>query len=162
MLKELVDLLTCRELDADELASTVAAIEGAADDPDLDWLDDPSSQELMQTAIVFKLNDFTAVGDKIDEVHELIGEFFADPPLPDYPLHEDGRHVLPDEYFVWLDQRLLERAGELGGYELLLLGQHYSEDLHCILVLRKDTPRVLELARELALIIERATQRVMA
>lgn len=161
MLKELVDLLTCRELDADELASTVAAIEGAADDPDLDWMDDPSAEELMQTAIVFNLHDFTAVGDKIDEVHELIGEFFADP-LPDYPLHEDGRHFLPDEYFVWLDQRLLQRAGEQGGYELLLLGQHYSEDLHAILVLRADTARILELARGLALVIERATQRVMA
>ncbi|KQZ56418.1 MULTISPECIES: hypothetical protein [unclassified Lysobacter] len=161
MLKELVDLLTSRELEPEELESTVAAIDDAADDPDLDWLYEPTSEELMQTAIIFKLNDFTAVGDKIDEVHERISDFFADP-LPDYPLHEGGRYFLPDEYFVWLDQQLIQRAKDNGGYELLLLGQHYSEELHAIAVLRADTAQILELATELALIIERATQRNLA
>lgn len=161
MLKELIDLLTARELEPEQLESTVDAIDGAADDPDLAWLDEPSTEELMQTAIVFQLVDFTAVGDKIDEVHELISDFFADP-LPDFPMHEDGRYFLPDEYFAWLDRQLIGRAGDNGGYELLLLGQHYSEELHAIAVLRADTPRILELATEHALIIERATQRHLA
>ncbi|SDW62735.1 hypothetical protein [Lysobacter enzymogenes] len=161
MLKELIDLLTAHELEPEQLESTVDAIEGAADDPDLAWLDEPSTEELMQTAIVFQLVDFTAVGDKIDEVHELISDFFADP-LPDFPMHEDGRYFLPDEYFAWLDRQLIGRAGDNGGYELLLLGQHYSEELHAIAVLRADTPRILELATEHALIIERATQRHLA
>ncbi|MET4728596.1 hypothetical protein ABIE09_002407 [Lysobacter enzymogenes] len=161
MLKELIDLLTAHELEPEQLESTVDAIDGAADDPDLAWLDEPSTEELMQTAIVFQLVDFTAVGDKIDEVHELISDFFADP-LPDFPMHEDGRYFLPDEYFAWLDRQLIGRAGDNGGYELLLLGQHYSEELHAIAVLRADTPRILELATEHALIIERATQRHLA
>lgn len=161
MLKELIDLLTAHELEPEQLESTIDAIDGAADDPDLAWLDEPSTEELMQTAIVFQLVDFTAVGDKIDEVHELISDFFADP-LPDFPMHEDGRYFLPDEYFAWLDRQLIGRAGDNGGYELLLLGQHYSEELHAIAVLRADTPRILELATEHALIIERATQRHLA
>jgi hypothetical protein len=161
MLKELVDLLTSRELDPAELESTVAAIDGAADDPDMDWLYEPTPEELTQTAIIFKLRDFIAVGDKIDEVHEQISDFFAEP-LPDYPLHEDGRYFLPDEYFLWLDQQLIQRAGDNGGYELLLLGQHYSEELHAVAVLRADAPRTLQLATELALTVERATERSLA
>lgn len=189
MLKELVDRLTCRELDPQGLASCVAALEGAAHDPELDWLDDPTPQELLQTALVFKLAEFTAVGDKIDEVHEQISDFFAEP-LPEYPLHADGGWFLPDEYFVWLDQRLIERhqaqraAGQIeqgqneqgqnehshsdespaqgGGYELLLLGEHFSDNLHAIVVLRADTSRVLEIATALALTIERATERRLA
>ncbi|MGN7918024.1 MULTISPECIES: hypothetical protein [Lysobacter] len=158
MLRELVDLLTCRELEPEELQSLVAAIDGAAEDPDLDWIVDPSPEELMQNALVFKLMDHIAVGDKIDEVHEQISDFFAEP-LADFPRHADGRWFLPDEYFAWLDPLLAERGVDGGGYELMLLEDTFSENLHALLVWRKDSARVLELATELALRIERSTQR---
>jgi len=158
MLKELIDLLTCRELDPEELASLVATIEGAADDPDLDWMDDPSPEELIQNAIVFKLVDHLAVGDKIDEVHEQISDFFAEP-LADFPRHANGRWYLPDEYFAWLDPLLAERGKDGGGYQLFLLDDSFSDQLNALLVWRKDAARVLELARELALSIEPSTQR---
>lgn len=158
MLKELVDLLTCRELDPDELASLVATIEGAADDPDLDWMDDPSPEELIQNALVFKLVNHLAVGDKIDEVHEQISDFFAEP-LADFPRHANGRWYLPDEYFAWLDPLLAERGKDGGGYQLFLLDDSFSDQLNALLVWRKDAARVLELARELALSIEPSTQR---
>lgn len=160
-LKELVDLLTSRELEPEQLESAVAAIEGAADDPDLDWMEDPSPEQLMQVAIRNRLTQFIAVGDKIDEIHEQISDLFADP-LPDYPLHEDGRHFRTDEYFVWLDRQLIQRAEDDEDYELLLLCNQYSDDLDAIPVLRSDTPRILQLATELALIVERATQRNLA
>ncbi|MGO1072167.1 hypothetical protein [Lysobacter sp. CA199] len=158
MLKELVDLLTCRELGPEELASLVAVIEGAADDPDLDWMEDPSPEELIQNALVFKLVDHLAVGDKVDEVHEQISDFFAEP-LADFPRHENGRWYLPDEYFAWLDPLLAERGKDGGGYRLLLLDDSFSDQLNALLVWRKDTARVLELAGELALSIESSTQR---
>ena len=149
MLKELVDLLTCRELDPEELASLTAAIENAGDDPDLDWLDDPSPEELIQNAIVFKLVNHLAVGDKVDEVHQQISDFFAEP-LADFPRHANGRGYLPDDYFAWLDPLLAERGKHGGGYRLLLLDDSFSDQLNALLVWRKDTARVLELASELA------------
>ncbi|QQP98667.1 hypothetical protein [Lysobacter enzymogenes] len=158
MLKELVDLLTCRELDAEELASLTAAIENAGDDPDLDWLDDPSPEELIQNAIVFKLVNHLAVGDKVDEVHQQISDFFAEP-LADFPRYANGRRYSPDDYFVWLDPLLAERGQHGGGYRLLLLDDSFSEQLNALLVWRKDTARVLELAGELGLAIESSTQR---
>lgn len=158
MIRELVDLLTCRELEPEELQSLVAEIDGAAEDPDLAWIEDPSPEELIQNALVFKLMDHIAVGDKIDEVHEQISDFFAEP-LPDFPHRADGRGFLPDEYFAWLDPLLAERGVDGGGYELLLLEDTFSDNLHALLVWRKDTARVLEIATELALRIERSTQR---
>lgn len=158
MLKELVDLLTCRELDPEELASLVASIEGAGDDPDLDWMDDPSPEELIQNAIVFKLVNHLAVGDKIDEVHEQISDFFAEP-LADFPRRADGRGYRPDDYFAWLDPLLAARGKDGGGYQLFLLDDSFSDQLNALLVWRKDAARVLELADELALSIEPSTQR---
>lgn len=158
MLKELVDLLTCRELDPEELASLTASIENAGDDPDLDWLDDPSSEELIQNAIVFKLVNHLAVGDKVDEVHEQISDFFAEP-LADFPRRANGRGYSPDDYFAWLDPLLAERGKHGGGYRLLLLDDSFSDQLNALLVWRKDTARVLELANQLGLAIESSTQR---
>lgn len=158
MLKELVDLLTCRELESEELESRVAAIEGAADDPHLHWVEDRAPERLTQSAIISHLSDFIAYSSKIDEVHEQISDFFADP-LPDYPLHEDGRRFQPDEYFVWLDRQFVQLIGQKGGYELLLLRQNHTDYLHAMTVLRPDTARILQLAAESGLIIERATER---
>jgi hypothetical protein len=158
MLKELTELLTCRELSPAELASRVDAIEAAPEDPELEWMEDAPPEVQLQTAITFKLNDFIASADRIDEVHEQLSEFFGEP-LPDYPQHEDGSWFQQGEYFVWLDQRLLQRAGEHGSYELLLIGEYFTDDLNAILVMRADTPRVLDIATTMELTIERATER---
>lgn len=158
MLKELIDLLTCRELDPEELASLTASIENAGDDPDLDWMDDPSPEELIQNAIVFKLVNHLAVGDKIDEVHEQISDFFAEP-LADFPRYANGRGYLPDDYFAWLDPLLAARGQDGGGYRLLVLDDSFSDQLNALLVWRKDTARVLQLAEELGLSIQSSTDR---
>lgn len=161
MLKELVDLLTCRELDPKEVATLVAEIDGAAEDPDLEWMGDASPEELMQTALVFKLMEYIAVGDKVDELHEQINDFFG-VPLGDYPRHADGREFLPEEYFAWLDPILAQRGKDGSGYELLLLDDSFSDELNAIVVRRPDTARVLEIAKKLELAIQPSTSRSTA
>ena len=117
-LETLIDLLTCGELEADEVRQRAANVRNAADDPDLDWLDEPSEEELMQVALQSQLSDFFAIGDKVDEVHELIADIF-EPPFPEYPHPPGTPDFLPDDYFRWLDDVLAKRGP---GYELLLWG----------------------------------------
>jgi hypothetical protein len=154
MLRELVDLLTFRELESEELDSLVASIEAAADDPEFEWMEDPEPDELRQTALVFKLMQHFAVGDKIDEVHELISEWF-DEPLPEFPETPGGPKATVSDYFAWLDPLLAERE-DGGGYEALVIDDRVSDNLNVIMVWRADTPRILELATQLALVVDRS------
>ncbi|MBT2745108.1 MULTISPECIES: hypothetical protein [unclassified Lysobacter] len=160
MLRELVDRLTFRELESEEVDSLVASIEGAGNDPDFDWMEDPSPEEVRQTALVFRLMQHFAVGDKIDEVHEQISDWF-DPPLPDFPQGENGSKWLVSEYFAWLDPLLAEREDN-GGYETLVIDDRISDNLNVIMVWRADTPRILELATQLALVIDRTHPYVLS
>lgn len=156
-LETLIDLLTCGELEADEVRQRAANVRNAADDPDLDWLDEPSEEELMQVALQSQLSDFFAIGDKVDEVHELIADIF-EPPFPEYPHPPGTPDFLPDDYFRWLDDVLAKRGP---GYELLLWGNQYDDNLYAIVVHRGNTDRILELAGGFSLLVERSTSRSM-
>ena len=81
-LETLIDLLTCGHLEPDEVRERAANVRNAAEDPNLDWLDEPSDDELMQVAVQFQLTDFFAIGDKVDEVHELIAGYRKGPTGP--------------------------------------------------------------------------------
>ncbi|HZX76613.1 hypothetical protein [Lysobacter sp.] len=156
-LETLIDLLTCGDLEPDEVRERAANVRNAAEDPNLDWLDEPSDDELMQVAVQFQLTDFLAEGDKVDELHEFIAETF-EPPFPEYPHPPGTRDFSPDDYFRWLDDYLATRGP---GYELLLWGNQYDENLYAIVVRRADTDRILELAAGLSLVVERSTSRSM-
>lgn len=158
-LAELINLLSGRDLEEGTLDVLVAAVKDARNDPDLDWMDEEAEQEeWTQIAIEFQLVNFTQVSDKVDELHELIsGDFQV--PLRDFPPHADKMDFLPDDYFPWLDEELAGRNPEAGGYELILWGNQLDDNLHALVVYRRDTARILELAEQLALRVERATQR---
>ncbi|MFT3721020.1 hypothetical protein [Pseudorhodoferax sp.] len=150
MLTELMALLTCDELDVDELAALVARIEAAPDDPELAFVEGETPAEYMQIAVIRE--DFVMMSDRVDELHEQVSEQFAEP-LPVFPNH---RMPAPD-YFRWLDEHL---AGGKMPYELLLWGNPYDYDnLNAIVVRRADTERILAIAAELGLLVERAAQR---
>ena len=158
-LAELIYLLSGRDLEAEALDAMVAAVKDARNDPDLDWMDEEAEpEEWTQIAIEFQLVNFVETGDKVDELHELIGGGF-EVPLRDYPLHANKMDFLPDDYFRWLDEELAGRNPDAGGYELILWGNMLDDELHALVVYRRDTPRILELAEGLALRVERATQR---
>ena len=69
----------------------------------------------------------------------IAGTEFADMPLEDY--------------FVWLDAELAARPTP---YELLLWGNFFDDNHYTFIVRRADTPRILALAQELGLQVERA------
>ena len=158
-LAELIYLLSGRDLESETLDIMVAAVKDARNDPDLDWMDEEAEpEEWTQIAIEFQLVNFVETGDKVDELHELLSSGF-EVPLRDYPLHANKMDFLPDDYFRWLDEELAGRNPDAGGYELILWGNMLDDELHALVVYRRDTPRILELAEGLALRVERATQR---
>jgi hypothetical protein len=150
MLSELITLLTCDDMQGKELADAVSRIKASPMDPELDWLEGRSEAEYMQFAVPAELGGYFAMGDKIDELHEQINEQFADP-LPEFP---DGFWAA--EYFEWLDEEIAARPAP---FEALLWGNPFDDNLYVFIVGREDTARILELAGELGLLVEPATQR---
>ena len=150
-LHELLYLLSCRVLEGDELDARVEAVHAADTNDDYDWMDD--ALERREFAVQSELSEWVAIGDKVDELHELISDSFDDP-LPPYPYHDDKGDFPPSAYFRWLDG-VLAPCGP--GYELLLWNNPYDENLHALAVHRADMPRVLELSHALGFSPSRAT-----
>ena len=148
MLSELISLLTCGDMDGKELADAVSRIKAAPMDPELDWIEGGSDAEFMQFAVLAELGDYFAMGQEVAALHEEISEQFAAPlagfPDPDMSL---------EAYFQWLDGQLASRPKP---YEMLLWGNFFDENLYTFIVRRADTPRILALAQELGLQVERA------
>ena len=71
----------------------------------------------------------------------------------------EGNNVLglPD-YYDWLDKELAQRAVEEGGYEAVLLDTGADDNMSVFIVYRRDTDRVLALARDLTLRMYRPHQ----
>lgn len=151
---ELIELLTCGEVEQDEIEASADAVLEAQDDPELEWVHEmePSDEQFMQIALMFELSSFFAEGDKIDEFHEQVSEFFKNP-LPDFPYPANKNDFLPRDYFKWLDGLLAARDP---AFTLLLMDNRIDDMLHGILVRRATSDRVLELAEELGLTIERS------
>lgn len=139
-LHELLHLLSGRELEGEALTVCAAAVNAADDNENLDWVDDPI--ERRQIAVMGELSGWVAIGDKVDELHELISDGFQDP-LPPYPYHDDKRDFPPSAYFRWLDDLLVQRGP---GYELLLWDNSYDENLYALTVRRADMQRILDLS----------------
>jgi len=148
MLSELITLLTCNDMQGKELADCVSRIKASPMDPELDWIEGGSDAEFMQFAVLAELGDYFAMGEKVAELHEEISEQFAAPlaafPAADMPL---------EAYFQWLDEQLAARPTP---YEILLWGNFFDDSHYTFIVRRADTPRILTLAKELGLLVERA------
>lgn len=157
-LVELIGLLTCGEVEQDEMEATASAVLEAQEDPEFDWVHEmeASDEQFMQIALMFELSSFLAEGDKIDEFHEQVSEFFKNP-LPDfpYPATANKMDFTPVDYFKWLDGLLAARDP---AFALLLLDSQVDDMLRGILVRRASTDRVLALAEELGLRIGRSTE----
>jgi hypothetical protein len=109
----------------------------------------------MQIALMFELSSFFADGDKIDEFHEQVSEFFKNP-LPDFPYPANKMDFPPSAYFKWLDDQLAARDP---AYALMLMDNRIDDMLRGILVRRASSDRALELAEELGIGLERSTDR---
>ncbi|MFZ2269573.1 MAG: hypothetical protein WAV95_18510 [Azonexus sp.] len=148
----LLDLLTSRSLDTEELDEAAAYVRNSPEDPELEWAGD--SRSIMTFAICNTLSDFVATSDKIDELHEQIEAFFSNP-IPPFPADDPEVQKSSFAYFRWLDSILAQRAPEKGGYELLSVNPGLDDNLYVVVVDRCDTERILELANALDLNIYR-------
>jgi hypothetical protein len=143
MLPELIDLLTCGDLEPEEVAEVTEAVENAPEDPDYEWAEDPATA--MSLALISCLGEYTASSDKIDELHEQIQDMFSDP-LPAFPTTDDGQYVGVLQYFQWLDGELMQRGTDKGGFDIVQIDDMSSDEMNMIVVYKKDTARILELA----------------
>ncbi|WP_428968963.1 hypothetical protein ACQR50_15330 [Sphingomonas sp. Xoc002] len=100
--------------------------------------------------------DYVLIGDKIDELHELISDEFAEPLKP-FPYRDDLEKVLAADYFAWLDNELSARTP---AWELLSWDNDLDDNLHVVIVRRSDTDRIITLAGSLSLRVSTAIDAV--
>jgi hypothetical protein len=155
MIAELIDLLTCGDLDSTERDEIAHRVVNAPRAPDLSWVNSPEGA--MSFELLCSVSDYVATGDKIDEVHEQIQEMFESP-FPSFPYElnssKSGK-TTPLEYFEWLDRELSQRATQEGGYDLIDLDDMVSENMNIFVFYRRDTSRIIHIATELELRIDR-------
>ncbi len=150
-LETLIDLLTRGALERTDLAGRAAQVRDARRDPQLAWMHGDEEPRIMQAALLLRLKGIVLTSAKLDELHERISESF-DEPLP--PVPSDRRDFWSEDYFEWLDE--IVGARDL---EVMMLPDTFEDQLAAVVVKRTDTPRILALAEELKLIVEKSTQR---
>lgn len=146
-IKELITLLLADfELENEEeiIANLTLAKENPTEylkENDAEWLEEFAPEDALQFAITNEIYDFIIVGDKIDEIHELIvDEFEGD--FPEYPYE---LKLNTQEYLEWVSKQIDENYPDL---ELIEFGDSFGDSIQLLLVLKKDVVRIKELATE--------------
>jgi len=156
-LAQVVGMLTCGDLDEHEVGRIVGLCLQARQAPE-QTLEDNYGADAVQVArydpkgvtafvLYAELEDYFAVSDTVDELHEQVVEAFETPELPDYP-YDDNDFETVSDYFQWLDEQLLAHHPR---YRLVHFGQSYTHDFQTILVLREQAEELLALCQELGL-----------
>ncbi|WNL44641.1 hypothetical protein RKE25_14565 [Dyella sp. BiH032] len=150
-LETLIDLLTRGALERTELSRRYEQVRDAVRDPELAWMHGDEEKHIRQAALLLRLQDVALTSGKLDELHERISESFEEP-LPPFP--SDRKNFWSEDYFEWLDEIVAAR-----GYAVMMLPDSFNDELAALVIKRQDMPRVLALAEELELIVEKSTQR---
>ncbi len=156
-LATLVGLLSCDELDEHETSRIVDICAQAQSDP-AETLKTQYGADAAKVAeydprgtaafIIFvELEDYFAVADTVDELHEQIIAAFEQPALPEYPYDSNDFETVSD-YYQWVDQQLRTHHGK---YCLISFGESYTHDFQVILVYRDKAAQLLSLCVELDL-----------
>ncbi len=154
LLTQLIQHLSCGDLDAHEVEAIVGVCLEAGANPS-EVLAEHYGADAAQVArydpqgvtafvIFIELEDYFAISDTVDELHEQIMAAFETPMLPDFPYENDFETL--GDYFAWLDGQLSIHHPR---YQLIQFGQSYTHDFQVILVYRADVERVLELCQQL-------------
>lgn len=108
---------------------------------DAEWLQEFAPEDALQFAITNEIFDFIIIGDKIDEIHELIvDEFEGD--FPEYPYE---LKLNTTDYLQWVSKQIDENYPEL---ELIEFGDSFGDSIQLMLVLKEDVARIKELCAE--------------
>ena len=153
----LVAALSCGDLDEHEIARIVGICRQALENPAAVLAENYGTeaaevaqydpQGVIAFIVFIELEDYFAVADTVDELHEQILAAFEAPQLPDYPYDGNDFETISD-YFQWLDAQLLEHHA---AYRLIHFGQSYTNDFQTVLVHREGTDSLLALCRKLKL-----------
>jgi len=149
-IKELINLLLADfELEQNEQEEILINLGGFLNDQkaylvenDAEWILEVASESTLQFAIANEINDFLIIGDKIDEIHELIVEEFEDD-FPEFPYEKKFNAA---DYIGWVSKELEENYPEL---ELIEFGDSFGDSIQLMFVLGKDLKRIKELCEEL-------------
>lgn len=143
-IKELIKLLLADfELENEEeiFANLTLAQENPKEylkENDAEWLQEYAPEDTLQFAITNEIFEFIIIGDKIDEIHELIvDEFEGD--FPEYPY---DLKLNTQEYLEWVSKQIDENYPDL---ELIEFGDSFGDSIQLMLVLKNDVPRIKEL-----------------
>lgn len=159
-LAQLIELLSCHDLDQHEVEGIVLLCMQARRDP-ARTLADNYGEDASQIAqydpagvtafVIFtELEDYFAVSDTVDELHEQVIDAFEIPALPDYP-YDDNTFETVMDYFAWLDEQLLAHHPK---YRLIEFGQSYTHDFQTVLVLRDTVDKILVLCKDLEILAQ--------
>ena len=150
MFSELIDLLTCGALDAQERSEIERRVAEAPNDPDYEEWSGGDDRIAIACALEDLLADFAATSDKRDELHEQIQDMF-DGDFPDFPYDIAGRGMSILAYFDWLDAELAQHAVEKGGYGTVCLETGADDKLSVFVVYLSERERIVGLAHLLGL-----------
>ena len=153
MIRELVDLLTCQELDQDELDQVTANIANAPGNAEFAWASTPA--QAIAVSMQYQLGEFIATADQMGDLHAQLQTFFDDP-LADLPAALAGGLARFPAYADWMREQLSGRCGEEGGCVLLSMDAGVNDSVSVFVVYAPLVPRILELAAALALKLESA------
>ena len=145
-IKKLVELIT-EGYEVEHLNDIVSNLGHAIHHPydyaeknDLLWLyeENESNPLSLDYIIPLEINEIAIVGDKIDEIHDQIGDIIED--LPEFPFDEK---MTAKEYFIWLDD-ILSESNE----EILEIGKSFGDDLILFLVYKKNTDEIIKICQQ--------------
>ena len=154
MLKELINLLTCEELDQDELDQVSANIANAPGSEEFAWAVTPA--QAIAVSMQYQLGEFIATADQIADLHAQLQDFFEEPleTLPDSL--EGGLQRFP-AYADWMRSQLAGRCSEEGGCALLSMDAGVNDSISVFIVYRPQLPQIVQLADSFGLKLVPAT-----
>lgn len=151
MIRELIDLLTCQELDQEELDQVSAQIASAPDNAEFIWASTPA--QAIAVSMQYQLGEFIATADQIGDLHAQLQTFFDDP-LADLPPPLEGGLARFPAYADWMRVQLAGRCSGEGGCVLLSMDAGVNDSVSVFVVYAPVAPRILELAASLGLKLE--------
>ena len=148
MLKELINLLTCEELDQDELDLVTANIANAPGSEEFAWATTPA--QAIAVSMQYQLGEFIATADQVADLHAQLQDFFEEP-LDALPARLEGGLALFPEYADWMRSQLAGRCSEEGGCSMLSMDAGVNDSVSVFIVYTPHLPRIVELAAGLGL-----------
>ena len=148
MLKELINLLTCEELDQDELDQVTANIASAPASEEFAWAGTPA--QAIAVSMQYQLGEFIATADQIAALHAQLQDFF-DEPLDALPASLEGGLGRFSEYADWMRSQLAGRCSEEGGCAMLSMDPGVNDSISVFIVYAPRLARLLQLADALGL-----------